>query len=354
MSGIKLLHLADLHLGRKVSHLSKEKRQMRISELILSFSDILMGFNDADVVLISGDLFDGDCEQSLIEYICKNFAVHSEKQFFISCGNHDPLNSASIQKLIELKPSNVHLFGDSVECIKIDELSLRIYGVSFSANNSYASLISGFSAPTDEYLNIMVLHADVGADSQYNPISYEDIEHSNLNYLALGHVHNFSGIKKRKDTYYSYPGVPEPCGFDETGECGVIYGYISKDDCDLDFYPVSKRKYISIEFDLSNLNSNEELISELKTLVDDTNFYKINLVGRKKFSLHLNMYEQLLGCFYVEFADSTVNADDILNYTNELSLRGKTANHLLTLKGVEDEETFSLVREYLTELLCRE
>lgn len=354
MSGIKLLHLADLHLGRKITHLSKEKRQIRISELLLSFSDILMQFNDADIVLISGDLFDGDCEDSVITYICKIFGVHSEKRFFICCGNHDPLSSAPIQKLIELKPSNVYLFGDSVECIKIDELGLRIYGVSFSSNNSYASLISGFNAPIDDYLNIMVLHADVGADSQYNPVSYEDIEQSNLNYLALGHVHNFSGIKKRKGTYYSYPGVHEPCGFDETGECGVIYGCISKETCDVEFYPTSKRNYVSFEFDLSNFNSNEELITELRTLVDDTNFYKINLVGRKKFTLHLNTFEELLGCFYVEFVDSTINEDDILNYTNELSLRGKTANHLLKLKDAQDEETFSLVREYLTELLCRD
>ena len=58
-------------------------------------------------------------------------------------------------------------------------------------------------------------------------IAPEDIEKSGLTYLALGHVHQYSGPRREGGTVYAYPGTPDGRGFDELGEKGVILGRVS-------------------------------------------------------------------------------------------------------------------------------
>lgn len=353
MSEIKLLHIADLHFDRKISHLTPRKCQIRRSEILLSFSSILTRFNDAEIVLISGDLFDGICDESTINYFCNLLEKHNKKRFFLSCGNHDCLSSVTIDKLMEIKPDNLWIFGDSLECVEVDELSLRVYGISFSESGSYTSLIDGFCAEDDDYLNLMTLHADVGGDSQYNPVSFSDIERSNLDYLALGHVHSFSGFQKRGKTCYAYPGVHEPAGFDETGHCGVIYGTVSKGDISLEFFPTSKREYITLDIDVSDYLTNEDLVTGLLDSINTDNLYRINFVGTKNFNIRMDTYAELINCFYIEFNDNTKSNDSILNYKNELSLRGKSAAHLLKSKDVCREDVFNMACDILTDIMCR-
>ncbi|MBQ6539842.1 MAG: DNA repair exonuclease, partial [Oscillospiraceae bacterium] len=104
------------------------------------------------------------------------------------------------------------------------------------------SLLSGFRAPDSEMLNIMALHGELGGES-YAPIDEKAVGDTNLDYLALGHVHTFSGIKRAGNTFYAYPGCPMGRGFDETGKKGVIIGTVDRGSVDLRFEPLSAREY---------------------------------------------------------------------------------------------------------------
>ena len=75
-------------------------------------------------------------------------------------------------------------------------------------------------------------------------MSVTQLERSNLDYVALGHVHSFDGIHTVGKTTYAYSGIVEGRGFDECGEKGFIKGVISKRYNKFKFYPISKRKYI--------------------------------------------------------------------------------------------------------------
>ena len=86
---------------------------------------------------------------------------------------------------------------------------------------------------------------------EYNQISESDIAKSNLDYLALGHIHTFSGVKKAGRTFYAYPGCIEGRGFDETGEKGFIAGTVYKGKCDLRFVPAGGRQYHIERIDLT-------------------------------------------------------------------------------------------------------
>ncbi len=352
MNGIKILHIADVHLGRKYNMLTPEKAEVRRSEVLITFEDTIKRFSDAEVVLISGDLFDADCPDTTVSFVNSVFKRYPDKKFFISCGNHDYYGSGAITKLLKELPSNVTVFDTSLKSHVIDDC-ICIYGASFSSNNNYVSFLRNFSADPG-YTNIMVVHGDVGKDSPYNPISIDEIRQCGLDYIALGHVHSYSGILKEQDTYYAYPGALEPGGFDETEECGVIYGTVGKGMCELEFYPVSSRKYIKKEIDITGLKSDEEVILNLRNFIDENNLYSIDLVGRRfGFTPNVKLYSEMLKNFYIEINDKSLNNDSIFNYIDEYSLRGKTAQYLEQLKDTSDSEAYKMACDIITDIMCK-
>ncbi len=355
MPDIKILHIADTHFDRKISHLPPDKADVRRTETLLTFGKIIDRFSDVDIALIAGDMFDGETSLSTVEYLCSVFKQYKSIRFFISCGNHDCLGENSINLLLDKIPDNVYVFRDKIDCVSLPDFGVNIYGVSFSAVNSFASLLAGFSADNPDMINLMVMHGDVGGESSYNPIAISEISDSNLDYIALGHIHSFSGFLKRGNTMYAYPGVPEPCGFDEVGSCGVIYGKISKDVNTLEFYPMSQREYHIINFNISEYNSNEEVIAAIEPLLTEKNLYRINLVGKKgRWIIKPAVYKHILKAFYIEINDLTDNLSNIMDYTDELSLRGKTAHYLKLAKDQVEYEVYKEACNIVTEFMCRE
>ena len=72
MSGIKIMHMADIHFGRPVSGLDESKRNLRRQEVRSTFSSAIdmAKENNVDVILISGDLFDtADTDKSTISFL---------------------------------------------------------------------------------------------------------------------------------------------------------------------------------------------------------------------------------------------------------------------------------------------
>jgi len=354
MCSVKILHLADVHIGRKYINLSSEKASMRFSETLITLEDTLNRFKDAKLVLMAGDIFEEDCPDSAVYFVCNLFKKHSDKHFLISCGNHDFYECKPIKTLIQHLPENAYVFSDTIEKLTFDDIKVNVYGVSFSAPSSYTSLLNGFSVLQSEYINIMVMHADVFTDSKYNPVNKLEIAQSKLDYLALGHIHSFSDFLNSGDVTYAYPGVLEPGGFDEAESCGVIYGDVFKGHSSLDFYEVSKRKYHTNSIDISKLHSNEEVVTSIRELVDEKDFYKITLKGfRNNFIPDTKLYANMIYAFYIEFCDETENKEDIFDYVNEFSLRGKTANALLKLKDSADADVFDIACDIITNLMCK-
>ncbi len=74
-------------------------------------------------------------------------------------------------------------------------------------------------------------------------------------YIALGHVHSFSGLKKAGKTWYAYAGCPEGRGFDECGEKGVLIVDAAPGKVSAEFVPTASRRYERVSVDASELGS---------------------------------------------------------------------------------------------------
>ena len=193
---IKLLHAADLHLDSPFSGLSPEQaaaRRKEQRELPAKLAE-LCRIHGCDALLLAGDVFDGESvAPETVEALLAAFAA-CPCPVFLAPGNHDPLSAASPYRT-ERWPVNVHIFASrAILPVELPEQHCRVFGAGFES--AYESgLLGGFSAPQDGWVNVMVLHGDaLNPNSPYNAVTKEQIAASGLRYLALGHIHQASGL----------------------------------------------------------------------------------------------------------------------------------------------------------------
>ncbi|MBR5381660.1 MAG: DNA repair exonuclease, partial [Oscillospiraceae bacterium] len=248
---VKIIHSADFHLDSPFDSLPEKKalERRREQRVLLESLAELAERERADLLLLSGDLFDSSvCYYETCETLLRVLSS-IRARIFISPGNHDYYCDRSPYAVMEF-PENVHVFTSPViRSVELPDLGCRVYGAAFTSQSS-RSLLRGFAAPDDGMINLMALHGDLTGD-RYNFISTHDIESSGLDYLALGHIHAFSGICSAGKTFYAYPGCTEGRGFDETGKKGVIAGSVSKGAAKLRFVPLPGRQYRVVDADVS-------------------------------------------------------------------------------------------------------
>ena len=97
MRTVKILHLADIHIGAAESFLS-EKAESRRYETLITFEKIvnLAAENGVQVIAAAGDIFDSNTvESNFIEGVFNKIAEKTDIKFVFAAGNHDPIDSRS-------------------------------------------------------------------------------------------------------------------------------------------------------------------------------------------------------------------------------------------------------------------
>ena len=320
--------MADLHLGSEFSHLDKSKAQVRKNESRLSFLSQINNAYDkgARVYFISGDLFETrPFLKEDMDILEDTFSKHNDCKFFLCFGNHDYICDDDYTYFSEKFGDNVYIFNQEMGMYEFDEY--RVYGISFCDVFQKSSLLDGFVAENDKKINIMVIHGDLTGTSKYNPILNSMIEKSGLDYIALGHVHMYSGMNKAGNTFYCYPGTHEGKGFDELGEKGGIYLEMEKGRVNYEFVPGQIRKYVELHINAEGISNSSLLISNIISAIrEPKDLYKIIIEGEISQDLIINadaMVKTLEEyAFFVKIYDETqlkINLDD---YMGESSLLG--------------------------------
>lgn len=320
---VKILHAADFHMDSAFVALSEEQARQRRQESRRSVERMVDYANDhgAQLMLLAGDLFDGDSVYSQTgEMLCAALGRFSG-QVVIAPGNHDSFQPKSAYARIAL-PENVHVFtSGEQESIAFPQYGCTVYGAAFTGEE--ASAWQGFSV-TGDGIAIGVLHGEVGTkDSKYRPISADSIANSGLDYLALGHVHQYSGIQMAGKTAWAYPGCTEGRGFDELGDKGFLFGEVDRGGVKLRFVPFAKRRYEWLEIDVTDQTPADAVLRKLP-LQTENDIYRIVLTGEVSEGIDLSkLQEELIPRFYaLEIRDKTRAARDIWERRDEDTLRG--------------------------------
>lgn len=356
MKKVKILHCSDMHFDTPFKELSKKISDISKEELLESFKRIidLVISEEIEVLLIAGDIFDNiSLNKTTLFFIVNQLKRILNTYVFISPGNHDPYNDKSFYKIVNW-PKNVYIFKGKMEKVTIEKLNLNIWGCGFNNTYEKESLFKDIKIDED-LINIMVIHGEIcgeNSKSEYNPIYLKDIALSGLDYIALGHRHEFSGILKEGKTYYSYSGCPQGRGFDETGEKGVVIGDVYKENVDLKFLNITKRLYVEKEIDVSGVNTYEEvkekIVENIHISNSSTNLYKIILKGAINGEFNLKeevLKEKLLDYFYyVKIENKTTIDIDLEEISKDYSLKGKFVfNMLKKLEQAKDNREREII-----------
>ena len=323
MGKIKILHAADFHLDSPFSSLDREQAAVRRGEQreILNKIVELAAEERVDIVLLAGDLLDSQSAYSETYDIISAAMKSIDAQVFISPGNHDFYSLRSHYSRLEA-PENVHIFKTGeIECVELPELSARVFGAAFTGTES-GPLLRGLNAAGDA-VNIGVMHGEQGPQSRYNPISEQEIADSGLDYLALGHVHSFSGERKAGGTVFAWPGCTEGRGFDETGEKGVIIAETDKTGASVRFVPLGSRRYEYIAVDITDAESAADAVIEAVGRDSQRDIYRVTLTGEAPPPSLSELKAALESRFFsLHLRDRTRPRRDIWESVTEDSLRG--------------------------------
>ena len=350
---MRIIHAADFHLDSPFDGLSPEQAVQRRAEQrqILDRLAELTGSTQADVVLLPGDLLDGDrVYYETVEALARTLA-QIKVPVFIAPGNHDYYTPRS-PYAVTTWPENVHIFrSGQIESVELPELNCVVYGTAFTTDGRGESLLEGFSVPDDDKLHLMVLHADVDArqGSRYCPISTADIAASGLDYLALGHIHTCSGVQMAGNVPWAYSGCPEGRGFDETGVKGVLCGEIAHGRADLRFVPLCQRQYQIHELAVTAEDDNSSIANKALFHAAPNDLVRFVLTGESDDGA-IDPTELQNRCadafFSVSFRDRTRLRQDIWARMDEENLTGlflRTMKQKLT--DARDEEQIALLQK---------
>ena len=273
--GLKILHSADWHLDspflgfgeRQRNFLKQQQRKIpgKIAELCLR--------EDCDMMLLSGDLFDGQPSRETLEDLKKELA-RCGVPVLIAPGNHDFCAPGS-PWLEESWPENVFVFTGALESVTIQGLDCRIYGAAFRSMDC-EPLLEDFQAQGQEKYRVAVLHGDpLQRNSPYNPVSNSQVRGSGLQYLALGHVHK-AGAFRSGETMCAWPGCPMGRGWDETGEKGVCIVTLGK-EVGIRAVSLQTPRFYDLEVDADG--DAAAALEEVLPAAGSEDFYRISLTG---------------------------------------------------------------------------
>ena len=273
--GLKILHSADWHLDSPFVSFPPEQRAIlrREQRKIPGMIADLCRREGCDLVLLAGDIFDGEASWETIGLL-KDALKSCGVPVFLSPGNHDYCGHGS-PWLEEVWPENVHVFTGGLESVVVPELSCRVYGAGYQSMDCPA-LLEDFRAEGNEKYCVAVLHGDATtANSPYCPVNASQVRNSALDYLALGHIHK-AGAFRAGATLCAWPGCPMGRGWDETGEKGVCIAAL-EDTAEIRAVTLDSLRFYEMDVEIG-----EDAGTALENVLPgggSEDFYRITLTG---------------------------------------------------------------------------
>ena len=331
---MKIIHCADLHLDSKMStNLTKEQAKERRMEILRTFTRMVdyAVENQVKAIIIAGDMFDTRTVSATTRNLVHDAIVQNpDIDFYYLKGNHDM--DSFLSKLDEI-PENLKLFSEEWRTYSYGKVTIS--GIELCAENQptfYNSLVLDI----DKY-NIVTLHgqlSDYRNTEIEDNISLNDLRNKNIDYLALGHLHNFSQGTLGVRGIYCYSGCLEGRGFDELGEKGFVL--IDVDENTLDykckFIPISTRDIYELSVDITGVMTTQDAAVRIETALNENpipsrSLVKIVLCGQVDIEMELNiellqdMFKEYF--YFIKITDQSKIYVDCRDYEKDASLKGE-------------------------------
>jgi len=265
---IKILHIADLHLGRTFRNLPEaqdtlsEARYETLQKTIDKANKL-----KTDIFVIAGDLFDrtsmnvGDIQKSV--QAINEFAG---EVVLVLPGNHDYITADSQLWNRFKKEAEEHvLVLDKKEPIELSvfEQEVIIYPAPCHAKHSADHAIGWVEEveKDENTLHIGIAHGSIEGvspdfDQRYFPMTINELERSGVDLWLMGHTHiTWPEQPDKRDKIFN-PGTPEPDGFSCNHE-GRAFLHTIGEDKEITTEIISTGTYRFVQMDEQILSSKD-------------------------------------------------------------------------------------------------
>ncbi len=290
---MKIIHLSDLHIGKRVNEISMIEEQKHMLEQILD----MIQKERIDAVIVAGDVFDKSSPSAESVEILDDFlaalAVRKIKCFIVS-GNHDSAERIAYGGRI-MKDSGIYLspaYQGSIETITLEDeygtigfylfpfikpIHVRQFAsepVIESYQDAYLELTKDIKIDLG-IRNVAISHqlfhwrGELPERSESESFSVGGLESIDISlldgfdYVALGHIHKPQTVGRETARYC---GSPLKYSFSEANhiKSAVIINLQEKGDISLDFIPIIPKRDM------------REIKGPLKQLISETTVRKAN------------------------------------------------------------------------------
>ncbi len=283
---IRVLHTADIHLGRKFPFLRERGREYR-NQLLKTFEKIvdLAISEDVSLLLVAGDLFDTNRVHGIIiGKVLSAFKKLEDKDIPVCIlpGTHDAYNEDSIYRFVRF-PSNVTVFTPEHDKEIYKDLDLTVYGKAFDGRLLGESPIHGLSIIKESNFHVGMAHCSIKIEGLIEKdamiLDKSEVANSGLDYLALGHWHSFQDFSQG-GTKSFYCGSPEPISMDQKGAGSVAMVTIhEKGNVTVDPVRVGTKKLDEITIDVGLVKSIDGIIEMIEAKADPNLILEVTLAG---------------------------------------------------------------------------
>lgn len=273
----KLLHTADIHLGRKFTALGDTlgaKGRDQREQVRATFKRLvsLAREEKVDMVLISGDLFDSNQPpQRDIQLVLEQFNLLAGENIPVCLipGTHDCFDSNSVYRKVNFPKEcpNVTIFtGADWTAKEFSYLNVTIYGRPNLSNRSNESPLRGLKRQTSGRFHIAMAHGslDIGSiEPDDHVFTMEQVRNSGMDYIALGHWHRPYACSQGEVIAW-YPGPPELISLDQLEPGQALLVTVSdSEETRVEKRAVGLRRCDEMTIDLSSITS----LSQLKSAI---------------------------------------------------------------------------------------
>ncbi len=309
---LRILHLADLHLGWEPVYLPGEKNKLRRRErdqlLEKAVDYALSPQNNIQAVLIVGDLFEHyRPEGALVAPAMEQIARLSKAGMLVVTvpGNHDEITYR--ESVYRQRGDNWpgYLVRNPMPALsfsgEVKGAGVHIYSLAYTGGVTRPGSIESFPRSDAPGIHIGAFHGSLdweGLADRSLPLASSLLAGAGYDYIALGHYHRYME-KKVGSGVAVYPGAVEFKSFNDPGTGSLIIAEYSAASFKIETAPLTVRRHQFLELDLTAFAGPEELRRACLQLADPEIMVRLNLTGTPCFPVNAEMLTaELEGYFF--------------------------------------------------------
>lgn len=289
---LKILLVSDLHLGLAQGELPVDGA-VRIG----TFKRIAALAREHDMLLVGGDLFDGEnVESAILETVAHEFGRTVEKgvPVLFSPGEHETAAQGGLPGYLNYINAK-RVFSDPEHCepflFEKEGQRLFIYGLPAL----HSSRLAVLSRAEEGGFHIGLFHAELNLtgealESGALVLDKNRIRELGLDFFALGHHHHFKLFKHNRKVIGAYPGSPEATCFAEKGERYVLSLIIENNELvQIKRLTVNTLEVDDVSLDCAGIAGFEGLTEYLEGRRSDRMVLRLTLTGGRSFPVDYAM-----------------------------------------------------------------